>query len=65
MIDVKRARAQSAFCKDLMNRLDDSIQNDNDEYYGVEKYTVKQNDIVRLRRELMVLSKLLFPWGKT
>ena len=56
-------KTQSKFCADLMSRLDKSIQESGEgAWSGMENHTQKQNDIVRLRRELRVLFVLLNPW---
>lgn len=57
-------KTQSKFCADLMSRLDKSIQGAGERmvWGGMENHTQKQNDIVRLRRELRVLFVLLDPW---
>lgn len=43
-------KKQSAFCLDLMERINKNIEND--------RHTVIQDDIKRLRRELLELSKM-------
>lgn len=53
---------QSEFIRELAIRLDDKINSlkgsiDDYYYHGIPLYTQVQADIVRLRRELMVLSK--------
>lgn len=55
---------QSEFCLELMLRLTDDIRTSDESCYGsyLENYTQRQQDIVRLRRELMTLSKILNPW---
>ena len=63
MTDPKKVKEQSKFCKDLMTRLDNCIQGaEFVKYYGMEKHTARQDEIIRLRRELMLLSKMLNPW---
>lgn len=58
----KEVKKQSAFCKELMNRLAVSVEkNVTDYYYGIPNHTQMTNDIIRLRRELSELSKLLKP----
>lgn len=56
---------QSDFCLDLMLKLKDAIYSSEESGYnwGLENYTQRQQDIIRLRRELMTLSKALNPWG--
>ena len=54
---------QSQFIVDLVNRLDKDILNDRDKdsyyYGGMKNHYTKQNDIVRIRRELKTLFDLL------
>ena len=58
-------KCQSDFCRDLMVRLNKDIQKAEKGVWGsgMADHCQKQDDIKRLRRELMVLSKLLNPWG--
>ena len=49
------------FCRMLMDRLSDSITSSKICCGAFEKHTVKQNDITRLRRELLTLSEMLKP----
>ena len=63
-IDVKKTKAQSDFCLELMKRLHDSINEDTcdaPKYTNIWYHTRKQNDIIRLRRELNKLHKMLNP----
>ncbi len=54
MADLKTQRKkQSAFCLDLMERINKDIEN--------VGHTVIQDDIKRLRRELLELSKM-YDW---
>lgn len=64
-IDTKKVIKQADFCRDLMQRLNAEIKADktDDNYYGIWNHTRKQNDIIRLRRELNRLHKMLNPWG--
>ena len=65
MINVKKVKEQSAFCKLLMTRLDDMLQSfEPSSFCGVDKHTARQDDIIRLRRELLALRKMLDPWAK-
>ena len=65
MINVKKVKEQSAFCKLLMTRLDDMIQSaEVIQYYGIDKHTARQDEIIRLRRELRSLHKMLDPWER-
>jgi hypothetical protein len=57
---------QVAFCAELMNRLVVEIS-DSMEYQiagrtGIAMYTRTQEDIKRLRRELLTLEKMIDPW---
>ena len=62
MDDFKNIKSQSKFCKELMTRLDDDIQKSgHGTYSGMSNHTQKQNDIIRIRRELNALAKLLDP----
>lgn len=63
----KAIRCQSDFCHELMARLDFDIQRSLDRdanEYWLSAYTQKQDDIRRLRRELLALHKLLDQWAK-
>ena len=56
---------QAEFCKILMDILLDGIKQSTDtEYFGLEKHCRHQDDVKRLRRELLKLSKMLDPWEK-
>lgn len=55
---------QASFVNELTSRLVKDIEAevsiyDNDEVYTLSNYTRMQNDIVRIRRELLALSKML------
>ena len=65
-IDIKAVNNQADFCKELMQRLYDDIKSSEpgDSYYGVERYTQKKADIIRLRRELQTLNSMLDPYKK-
>lgn len=57
-------RSQSQFCTELMLRLNHEIQESGEGYWsGMEYHTRKQKDIARVRRELLKLSKMLYPYG--
>ncbi len=61
----KEAKEQIKFCKELMNRLAKSIDDNIDEdssWWGIRNRSQISNDIVRLRRELNTLNKLLYPY---
>jgi len=64
MTDKCKVDKQALFCKDLMERLNDSVQSAVVSYGEIERHTVMQNDIIRLRRELMLLSEMLDPYKK-
>ena len=59
----KEVKKQSDFCKELMNRLADSVDKNikANFYYGIHNHSQMINDIIRLRRELSELSKMLKP----
>ena len=62
--DFKAIRTQSRFCAELMHRLDVEIQLSGEgSWSGMENHIRKQDDIKRVRRELMTLAKMLDPWG--
>lgn len=61
MINKSNIYVQVMFCRMLMDRLSDSITSSKICCGALEKYTVKQNDITRLRRELLTLSEMLKP----
>lgn len=47
------------FCQELMNRLVEFADECHTSYWHIEKSTVIQNDIIRLRRELNEVRKKL------
>lgn len=54
---------QATFCDELMHRLRKEIMISGEGYWsGMENHVRKQDDIKRIRRELMTLSKMLNPW---
>ncbi len=55
-------KSQSKFCTELMLRLNEEIQRSDKSV--IENYTRKQEDIRRIRRELMDLQKMLNPYGE-
>ena len=60
---IKEIRSQSKFCAELLLRLNDEIQKSEEgEWSGMKDHTRKQDDIKRIRRELMTLSGMLNPW---
>lgn len=61
----KQAKTQTEFCKALMERLSESINENIDfesSWCGIRNHTQISSDIVRLRRELLVLNKLMNPY---
>lgn len=63
--DFDDIKSQSQFCTELMIRLNDEIQKSGNGYWsGMENHIRKQDDIKRVRRELMTLSRMLNPWEK-
>lgn len=64
MTDKCKVDIQALFCKELMERLNNNILSAKVSYDSLEKHTVMQNDIIRLRRELMLLSEMLDPYKK-
>ena len=65
MVEYKEIKKQSGFCLELMTRLNkEIIKSGEGSWSGMENHIRHQNDIKRLRRELMDLSKMLNPWGE-
>lgn len=64
MKDIHDIKSQSEFCTELMLRLNEEIQNSDKGVSEMENYTRKQEDIRRIRRELMDLQKMLYPYGE-
>lgn len=63
--DIVTIRSQMLFCTELCQRLNDEIQNDAEgTWSGMANHCRKQDDIKRLRRELLTVSKMLNPWGE-
>ena len=63
MTDFKEVKKQSEFCLKLMEMLNSEIQGSGDGYYsGMQYHTRKQDDIKRIRREMMKLANMLDPW---
>lgn len=55
---------QVKFCEMLLERLYKEIKDSGEgSWSGMENHVRKQDDIKRIRRELMTLSKMLNPWG--
>lgn len=61
MKNKREIEKQSEFCLELMLRLKDAIYVSHESTYWpwIENRTQHRQDIVRLRRELMTLSKIL------
>lgn len=63
--DFADIKSQSQFCTELLLRLNEDIQDSGAGYgSGMKDYTRKQDDIKRIRRELMTLSRMLNPWER-
>ena len=60
---IESIRNQMKFCTELVLRLNDEIQKDEAGYTGMKNHIRKQDDIKRIRRELLTVSKMLNPWG--
>lgn len=61
----KQAKEQIKFCKELMDRLVQSLNENIDEdssWWGIRNHSQISDDIVRLRRELNTLNKLMYPY---
>lgn len=60
-VKLETIKKQSAFCLDLMERLNDSIQSHEERswYWHLEGHTQKETDVIRLRRELNALREML------
>lgn len=62
--DFDGVRSQSQFCTELMLRLNEEISDSSEgNWSGMENHCRKQDDIKRIRRELLMLSKMLNPWA--
>lgn len=63
--DIKGVRSQCQFCTELMLRLNNEIHESGEGFWsGMENHVRKQDDIKRIRRELMTLSRMLNPWER-
>lgn len=61
--DIDGIIGQSAFCMMLMSKLHAEIEKSGvGSWSGMENHCRKQDDIKRIRRELLTLSKMLNPW---
>ena len=68
MTDYDDIKSQAQFVTELMLRLNKNIKDDKSVIRGdawVDKYTQKQADIKRIRRELLKLSRMLNPWERS
>ena len=64
--NLNEIRAQMQFCTELVMRLNDEIGDDGEGYWsGMKNHIRKQEDIKRIRRELLTVSKMLNPWGES
>ena len=57
--NVSKIKKQSTFCLLLMERLDDEIKSSDIQFGGLKGYTQRREDIRKIRRELLDLSKML------
>jgi hypothetical protein len=58
----KQVKKQVTFCKELMDRLVKSVEDNIGEessWWGIRNHSQMSNDIIRLRRELNTLNKLM------
>lgn len=62
MRTIKEAKKQSAFCTELMKRIDETMQNAEVEYGRIKYHTQIENDVIRLRRELNTLHRMLMQY---
>lgn len=63
MKKVKPVKEQSFFCMELMRRLNEDVQNLEIDYGNIRGHSQMEQDIVRLRRELMDLAVKLKEYG--
>lgn len=59
---MKQVKKQVTFCKELMDRLVKSVEDNIGEessWWGIRNRSQMSNDIIRLRRELNTLNKLM------
>lgn len=63
-----KIEVQARFCGFLMERLEEEIKKHLDYQIagrtGITMYTRTQEDIKRIRRELLTLEKMIDPWRK-
>lgn len=63
--DFDAVRSQMEFCTELVLRLNDEIRKSGEgSWSGMENHCRKQDDIKRIRRELLAVGKMLNPWGE-
>lgn len=63
--DLDEIKSQSQFCTELMIRLNKSIKNSGKgSWSGMANHCQKQDDIIRIRRELNTLREMLEPWAE-
>ena len=61
--DYAAINKQCRFCYELMDRLNREVrESEEGRWSGMENHVRKQDDIKRIRRELLTLSKMLNPW---
>ena len=63
--DYDEIKKQMQFCMNLVMRLNDEINSSEGRegyWSGLENHCRMQDDIKRIRRELMTVSKMLNPW---
>lgn len=61
----KQVKEQVKFCKELMDRLMKSVEENIDidsSWCVIHYHSQISNDIIRLRRELNTLNKLMYPY---
>lgn len=58
-IKVEPVKEQCSFCMELMKRLNEDVQNLIVDYGTIRGHTQMEQDIIRLRRELMDLAARL------
>lgn len=63
--DFDDIKSQSQFCTELMLRLNKSIKTaGKGSWSGMHNHCQKQDDIIRIRRELNMLREMLNPWAE-
>lgn len=62
--DFNGIKSQMQFVTELVLRLNEEIKDSGEgSWSGMENHIRKQDDIKRIRRELLTVSKMLNPWG--